>query len=105
MAERRLLTVAVTKRTYTIVEVEEKKNEEKTMCLVTLITPFGGITRAYPIKDVCIDEGTYDSDGLRFVVDHCTDSEYEAFKAKAKCVDDSSVLLQSLLDMVVSEVG
>lgn len=105
MAERRLLTVAVTERTYTIVEVEEKRNEEKTMCLVTLITTFGGITRAYPIKDVFIEEGTYDSDGLRFVVDHCTDSEYEAFKAKAKCVEEPSSLLPTLLDMVVSEVG
>ena len=105
MASIKVLTIAVTARNYKLVEVNANENEPKSVTLVTLVTPFGGITKAYPTEHIDLAEGAYDSDGLRFIVTKCTESEYEEFKAKATKVEEPTPLLQSLLDMAVSEIG
>jgi hypothetical protein len=99
------ITIAINGKSYKLVEVSaEQANGEKTMCLVTLVTPFGGITKAYSLKDVCVPEGTYDNEGDRFIVRHCTDAEFEEYKKHAKEIEEPAMLLQVLLDIALSEI-
>ena len=99
------ITIAINGKNYRLVEVsEDQARGEKTMCLVTLITSFGGITRAYPLKDVCVPEGTYDHEGDRFIVKHCTDAEFEEYKKHTANIDEPATLLQVILDMALSEI-
>lgn len=99
------ITIAINGKNYRLVEVsEEQARGEKTMCLVTLSTPFGGITKAYSLKDVRVPEGTYDHEGDRFIVRHCTDAEFEEYKKNAVGIEEPAILLQVLLDMALSEI-
>jgi hypothetical protein len=99
------IVIAINGKKYRLVEVsEDQAKGEETMCLVTLVTPFGGITRAYSLKDVCVPEGTYDHEGDRFIVKHCTDAEFEVYKKNAKDIEEPAMLLQVLLDMALSEI-
>lgn len=107
------MVITINGKKYRLVEIKENGNNggEKVNALVSLKTPFGEITKVYPLRSADgervfgVPEGTYRHNGDVFSVRYATEEETEAY---AKAANDSHKnippQLRVLMDILMSEL-
>lgn len=107
------MVITIDGKKYRLVEIKENGNncDEKVNALVSLKTPFGEITKVYPLRSADgervfgVPEGTYNNNGDIFTVRYATEEETQAY---AKAANDSHrnvpPQLRVLMDILMSEL-
>lgn len=107
------MVITINGKNYRLVEIKENGNncDKKANALVSLQTPFGEITKVYPLfsgdgeRVFGVPEGTYNNNGDTFTVRYATEEETKAYaKAANESRKNIPPQVRALMDILLSEL-